>query len=138
MDLRTRFLAPVAVLIVTGALLSAWNLLRPSWTRLRLGARAALDAAAAAIAIAVLGAHSTELLTAWGRVTGAASVLPNSERIQTWVGLSVAITLGIVALASLGSCLQRIVQILRWDSREVRPAPATREKAESKSAGIPR
>jgi hypothetical protein len=54
---RQGYYAAIAVLVVVGLALACVNLARPYWTRVRLGVRAAVNAASAVILFVVLAAH---------------------------------------------------------------------------------
>jgi hypothetical protein len=119
-DFHSRFLVLVAALILAGAALSGFNFFRPFWTRLRLGIRAAIDGAAAGVIFSVLGVHGAELGSALETLKRASSGIAKAGRIQAWIDLTVAATLGIIAIVSLAETIQSVVRIVRWDSLRAR------------------
>ena len=123
-DFRGRFLLPIAVLALAGTALAAFNLARPYWTRLRLGARAAINAAAVAVSSAFLGDHSAEIWAAWEKVNGGGAGLSGAERLRAWAGLSVAITLACVAFGCLLAVVHGVIRIVRWETLRARAVSA--------------
>jgi hypothetical protein len=126
-DFRSRFLLPIAVIVLGATALAAFNLIRPYWTRLRLGARAALNAAAAAVSIAFLGDHSAEIWAAWEKVKDGAAGLSGAEKLHAWAGLSTAITLACVAFGCLLAVVLGLIRIARWETVRVRGVSAPKE-----------
>jgi hypothetical protein len=119
-DFRTTFFLPVVAFLLAGIALGAVALARPYWTRLRLGLRAALDGAAAAIVFSVLGTHAPEIVAAWEKGTHAGAALSKNDMIQTWALLSVAITMGIIALGCLGTAIRNLLRIARYETLRAR------------------
>jgi hypothetical protein len=121
-DFRLTFLMPIAILVLAAAALSAFNLIRPYWTRSRLALRAAIDGAFFAIAMAMIYRHAAGIMTAWNNVSGGLAGLDRTGRIQTWVFLSLAVTFGIAALGLLYSCLRGLFRIARFESLQAKAA----------------
>ncbi len=122
LDLRGRFLVPIAVLILAGAVLAAVSLVRPRLNRWRVGARAVLDAAAAGMVVWVLAAHGRLSWAAWKSVKGlkdAAAGTANVEVLRDWILGNVLL---VIAIGSLISCLMGLVKLARWKSLEARTA----------------
>jgi hypothetical protein len=114
LDLRGRFLVPIAVLILAGAALAAASLVRPRLSRWRIGARAALDAASAGMIAWVMAAHGRLSWAAWKSVKGlkdAAAETAKVEVLRDWVLGNVLL---VIAIGSLVSCLAGLVKIARW------------------------
>ncbi len=126
-DFRDRFLLPVAVLVLAATALAAFNLIRPYWTRLRLIARAAINATAAAVSIAFLGDHSAGIWAAWEKVKDGAAGASGAEKLQAWAGLSVAITLACVAFGCLLAVVLGVIRIARWETVRVRGVSAPKK-----------
>jgi hypothetical protein len=111
---RHGYLIPIAILIAVGIGMGAVNLVRPVWTRLRLGIRAAADAAMAVIAALVL-------LPRWQGILDKFNVLrhthPAGLETEIWtaaIDFAVMVSLLVVGLSCLASCIVRIRQIIRW------------------------
>jgi len=93
---------PVLLLSLGTIALAEANVLRPYWTPLRLGVRAALDGLGAAVAVAVLYPERA-------RITADVMALTNNgvgstAWINAVVGLNVAGALGIVGVVGVVSC----------------------------------
>lgn len=122
LDLRGRFLVPIALLILAGAVLAAVNLARPRLARWRVAVRAALDAVSAGMIIWVLAAHGRLNWAAWKSVKGlkdAATETVKVEVLRDWILTNVLL---IIAIGSLLSCLMGLVKLARWKSLETRAA----------------
>ncbi len=111
LDFQSRYFVPIAVLIAAGAVLALINLIRPNLTRLRVGARAVIDAAVLIMIVQTLGAHAEGIRASWAAMTGGAAGPAKLAAIRDW---SLALILGIIAAACLFSCLRAVLRIKRW------------------------
>jgi hypothetical protein len=111
LDFHTRFFIPIAVFIAAGVVLALLNLIRPNLTPLRVAVRAVIDAATPVIIFLTLGAHTGEISAAWTAMTGGAVGPAKLAAIRDW---SLALTLGIIAVACLFSCVRGVLRIKRW------------------------
>jgi hypothetical protein len=109
---------PLALLAVAGTALSAFALARPYWTRVRLGLRAALDLGVAGLILAFLGPRLADIPAFWEIRRAAA----DPGKLQAWLDLTVAISLGIVAAICVAVAVRNIVRILRYDTLRERAA----------------
>jgi hypothetical protein len=98
-DFRTTFFLPVVAFLLAGI---------------------ALGGAAAAIVFSVLGTHAPEIVAAWEKGTHAGAALSKNDMIQTWALLSVAITMGIIALGCLGTAIRNLLRIARYETLRAR------------------
>jgi hypothetical protein len=112
---------PIALLIVAAATLSAFALVRPYWTQIRLALRAGIDLGTAILILAFLGPRTDEIAGLWGSAQAATSA-ESSTRFSAWLGLSAAATLGIVAAICVAVAVRNIVRILRYDTLRERAA----------------
>jgi hypothetical protein len=108
------YLVPIAILIAVGIVTGAANLVRPVWTRLRLGIRAAADGVMAVIAAVVL-------LPRWQGILDKFQTLKHTHGAglepQIWtavIDFTVMVSLLVVGLSGLASCIIRIRRIVRW------------------------
>ncbi len=123
-DMRSRFLLPVAVLVLAATLLAAFNVVRPYWTRLRLGARAAINAAGAAVLFSLFGAHFVEIGTAWDNalemMKGGGAGVPGPEKLHAWITVSLGMTLFFIGIGCLLAAIFAIIRIARWKTLKAR------------------
>ena len=110
-DFQTRYFFPIAVFIGVSVVLALINLVRPNLTPLRVGTRAVIDAAAPIMIFVTLGAHAEEIRAAWTAMTAGATGPAKLAAIRDW---SLALTLGIIAVACLFSCVRGVLRIKRW------------------------
>jgi hypothetical protein len=120
-DFRTRYFIPIAVFIALGAVLALVNLIRPHLTPLRVGVRVVIDAAVPVTIFQTLGVHAAEIRAAWDVMTGGGDGPAKIEAIRDW---SLAVTLGIIGLACVFSCLRGILRIKRWSVLQARAEAA--------------
>jgi hypothetical protein len=113
LDFHTRFFAPIALFIAAGVVLALLNLIRPNLTPLRVAARAVIDAATPIIIFLTLGAHTGEISAAWTAMTGGAAEPAKLAAIRDW---SLALTLGIIAVVCIFSCIRSVLRIIRWQA----------------------
>jgi len=111
LDFQSRYFVPIAVFIAAGAVLALLNLIRPNLTPLRVGARAVIDAAMPIMIFLTLGAHAGGIRAAWAGMTGGATGPAKLAAVRDW---SLAVTLGIIAVACLFSCVRGVLRIKRW------------------------
>lgn len=103
----------VAVFVTLASLgLAAANLLRPYWTRVRLGARAALDAVTGAVAFLAIAPYFEEVKALWLKMSGAHAGLSNLETLQNWTNIAVFAVFALAGFIALGSCLARLIRIV--------------------------
>jgi hypothetical protein len=111
LDFQSRYFVPMAVFIAAGAVLALLNLIRPNLTPWRVGVRAVIDAAIPVMIFLTLGAHVEGIRAAWVAMTGGATGPAKLAAIRDW---SLALTLGIIAVACLFSCVRGVLRIKRW------------------------
>jgi hypothetical protein len=107
---------PVLLLALGSFALAEANVLRPYWTPLRLGARAALDGLGAAVAFVVLQVNWAQV-TADVRVATNASASPEALT-NAGIDLIVALSLGIAGVVMVVTCG---VYAVRCGSRLIAP-----------------
>lgn len=122
LDLRGRFLVPIALLILAGAALAAVSLVRPQLDRWRVAARAALDAASAGTLVWVLAAHGRLSWAAWKSVRGLKDAAAGTAKVEALRDWGLANVLLIIAIGSLISCAFGLVKLVRWKSLEAKAA----------------
>jgi hypothetical protein len=93
------------------------NLIQPNLTPLRVAVRAVIDAATPVMIFAALGAHAAGIRAAWESMTGVAAGPAKLEAIWEW---SLAVTLGIIGIGCLISCVRNVVRIARWNTLRAR------------------
>jgi hypothetical protein len=103
---------PVLLLSLGSFALAEANVLRPYWTPLRLGARAALDGLGAALAFVILQANWEQVATAIRVTTNAGA--SRVALTNAGVDLLVALVLGIVGVVLVVTCS---VSAIRCGSR---------------------
>jgi hypothetical protein len=122
LDLRSRFLVPIALLILAGIVLAAVSLARPNLTRWRVGARAELDAVSSGLIVTVLVAHKEEIRAAFRGLKGlkdAAAGMAKVEALRDWALANVLLA---IAIGGLISCIVGLVRLARWRTLESRAA----------------
>jgi len=107
------FYAPILLLLLAGMAMACFNLVRPRWTRLRLGIRAAINGIAAVLLGLVLHAHWAEVYAQWMAVTSRAAAVPKTELLADWTNITIFITLLIAAVICFSSCLYHVFRIIR-------------------------
>jgi hypothetical protein len=117
---RTGYYWPVAALAALGVVLASFNLFRPYWTRARLGLRAAIDAAGAAILAVVLAGHWTEVRAEWLGITGPRPAGTGIELARIWINVSLSGTLLVAALICAAECLIYVRRMFRMDKTRER------------------
>jgi hypothetical protein len=86
-------------------------MLRPYWTPLRLGVRAALDGLGAVVALIILNVERAQITA---DVTTATNEATSSvARVTAGVGLSIALTLAIVSVVGILSCVYYLIRCVR-------------------------
>ena len=123
-DFRAQAYVPVALMIVAAAALSAFALVRPYWTRVRLAVRVAIDLFVAGLILSFLGPRASEISTLWASVQGAPAGAASSTGIPAWLGLSTALTLGIVAAICVAVSVRNLIRIARYETLRARKASA--------------
>jgi hypothetical protein len=115
---REGFYVPVALLALVGMAVSSVNLLRPYWTRVRLGIRAAVDGVSAVILSIVLAARWAEVKAQWLRMTASKlSAHGGLESAENWINISMFATLLIAAVICAGECAWDVRRIFRVKSK---------------------
>jgi len=107
---------PVLLLSLGGTALAVANIVRPYWTPLRLGVRAALDGLGAVVAFIILNAERAQVTA---DVTTATNEAASSvARVTAGVGLSIAITLAIVGVVGVLSCVSYLIRCVRLAAQQ--------------------
>ena len=119
-DFHAHFYAHVILLTIVGIAVSLTNLIKPYWTRARLGIRAGINAAVGLMAYFVVRAHWPEVRAEWFLMTGPNHPAAAPEVASGWINLGIYMVLTITAVASAAQCLTELVKTARW--REERPA----------------
>ncbi len=127
-NLHHGFYYPFLVLGLAGAVTAAFNLARPTWTRLRLGIRAAMDAVAAVLLGFVLSAHWLEVKAQLAIVSASRAQLSKAELLADWTNIGVSMSLAVALIILFLTCLRGILRILRWDRIERQSAPAAQSR----------
>ncbi len=113
---RQGYYAPIAALALVSVALSVVNFIRPYWTRLRLGIRAAVNAASAGILAVVVAAHWAEVKAQWAQLTVAKTGATGIAALEKWINISVAATLLIAAVICAAECALDVRRISRLKS----------------------
>lgn len=113
-DFHGHFYVHVILLTGIGIGVSLANLVKPYWTRLRLGIRAGIDAAVALMAYFVVHAHWLETKASWFLLTGPNHPVSAPEVAAGWINLGVYLVLAISVVASAVQCLTELVKMARW------------------------
>jgi hypothetical protein len=112
------FFWPVVLMVSAGIVMGALGLLRPTWTRLRLGIRAAIDGLSTLLLGLLLVAHRSELRALLDLVRSLGHHPRGADVIGLGLDLSLASWLAIAALISLVSCLVRLGLLLSWRGKQ--------------------
>ncbi len=113
---RQEYYVPIAALTLVGVALAVANLIRPHWSRLRLGIRAAINASSAAILAVVLVRHWTEVKAQWLQLIAHKTGAPGIETVQGWVNISVFAGLAIADVICTVECVRDIRRLLSLKS----------------------
>lgn len=108
---------PVALLALAGMVVSCVNLVRPYWTRVRLGLKAAVNGISAVILSVVVAAHWAEVKAQWLRMTASKLNASGLEAAENWINISVFATLLIAAIICAGECAWDVRRIFRVKSK---------------------
>ncbi len=114
LDLRSRYLVPIGLVMLAGIILAAANLVRPQLSRWRVGARAAIDAGSTGLMAAVLLSHQGEIrasLRGLRELREAGEGMARVASIRDWVLANILL---IIALGALISCVIGLVRLFRW------------------------
>jgi hypothetical protein len=125
-DFRAQTWAPIALTIVAAAALSAFALVRPYWTRIRLAVRVAIDLFVAGLILSFLGPRATEISALWTSVVDPPAGAASAAGIPAWLGLSTALTLGIVALICVAVSVRNLIRIARYETLRARRPSASK------------
>ncbi len=104
---------PILLLVLAGMAVSSFNLIRPRWTRLRLGTRAGLNFIGAVVLGLVLGSHLTEVHAQW--VSSRTTTLPKAALLSNWTNIGIYMTLLVAALICFCSCVYDIYRAVRLE-----------------------
>jgi hypothetical protein len=115
-----RMLWPVVLLILAAAGLAAYNLFRPSWSRLRTGVRSALNAIGAALVFLGIKVFSAGFQAQWLKMTSAHPSVPVLEAVRTWTDIIVFLAMALAGIICLITCLWLAWRVVRW--KEIYPA----------------
>ena len=109
------YYAAIALLALVGVALGLANFVRSQWSRLRLGIRAAANAASAVIMAVVLAAHGAEVKAQWVLMTGPRQGVGGIEAAESWINISVFATLAIAAIVCAVECALYVRRIVRFE-----------------------
>jgi hypothetical protein len=105
---------PIALLALAAAGLAAYNLFHPSWNRLRMGVRAALNAVGAAVLLLGISAYSSGVQAQWLKMTSAHPGVPTLDAVRIWTNIIVFLSLLLAGIICLLTCLWLLWRVIRW------------------------
>ncbi|MEN6312307.1 MAG: hypothetical protein ABFD80_12300 [Acidobacteriota bacterium] len=103
----------ILALTLAGIALAGFNLARPSWTGLRLGIKASLDAAGMIVLGFFLRSQGSGIKALWVRLLAERQQLPKAELLAGWSDVGVFSTLLIALAILLASAVSGYVRMAR-------------------------
>lgn len=114
LDLRGRWLVPIALILLAGVILAAANLVRPRLSRWQIGARALLDAASGGLIVSALLPYQAEIRASLRGLRAAGEGGAKLAALRDWVLANVLLA---IALSSFISFLAGLVRLMRKRKR---------------------